>query len=162
MKQYTHSELVDIAARWLKGRCGVVIPELSTIAGEIPDVFGFRSDSTWLIECKCSRSDFLADKNKTFRKSPFLGMGDFRFYCAPKGLIKIEELPELWGLIEVDNGNAKLTHNPHGKGNIYYSHKRHEKSKLNEYLFMYSILRRMEIKQLTKEVCRFDDFTQKD
>lgn len=144
---YSHKELVLKAETWLKGKCGCVVRELVTIAGEQPDVFGFRSDSTWLIECKTSRADFFADKKKNFRANPFLGVGDFRFYFAPKGLIKIEELPTLWGLIEVDEkGKCLMAHNPFGIGNRYYSWTKHEKSAQNEYYLIYSILRRIQLR----------------
>src|ERR1700743_1391059 len=102
----THSELVQIAYRWVlkNGSCGVAFKELVTLgSNEIPDVIGFGAwEHSVLIECKVSRSDFLADKHKSFRKEPHLGMGNQRFYCCPTGLIKVEELPEGWGLIYVN------------------------------------------------------------
>lgn len=49
-----------------------------------------------------SRSDFLQDRRKPHRVSPQLGMGAFRYFMAPVGLIAVDELPEKWGLIEVN------------------------------------------------------------
>jgi len=54
-----------------------------------------------LLEAKCSRGDFLADKKKRFRKRPSKGMGMYRAFICPKDLIKPEELPKGWGLIYV-------------------------------------------------------------
>lgn len=104
----SHKECVEIAYKWLlkNGRIGVVFKELSSIAQEIPDVIGFDSSESVLIECKVSRSDFLQDKKKKHRDH---GMGTWRFYCCPKGLIKKEELPEKWGLIYIDEkGKARV------------------------------------------------------
>jgi len=99
----THKQLVDSAVKWLRNfkRCPVVIKELVTYAGEIPDAIGFLTNGvSILVECKASRADFMRDKEKVYRYCS-IGMGDERYYCVPKGLLKIEELPENWGLIEV-------------------------------------------------------------
>jgi hypothetical protein len=66
---------------------------------EQPDAIGWRY--TWrstLVECKASRADFLRDKRKPHRK--LAGMGMRRFYFAPPGLIRVDELPDGWGLAE--------------------------------------------------------------
>lgn len=97
----THREVVDIAYRWLlkSGSVGFAFKELKSYDNQIPDVIGFGSWSSILIECKVSRSDFFADRKKPHHQS---GMGNFRYYCCPAGLLKAEELPEKWGLIYVD------------------------------------------------------------
>lgn len=97
----THKQLVEIAYRWVlkNGSVGIAFKELKSLSNEIPDVIGFGGWHSILIECKVSRSDFLSDKKKPHRAK---GMGDWRFYCCPKGLIKVSELPEKWGLIYVD------------------------------------------------------------
>ena len=53
----THSDLVEIGYKWLMSRCGVVFKELMAATGtsEIPDVIGFTSGESFLIECKTSR-----------------------------------------------------------------------------------------------------------
>jgi hypothetical protein len=104
---FTHSDLVEIAYKWLlkNGSVGVAFKELRSCSDEIPDVIGFDSSQSVLIECKVSRSDFLQDKNKPHRAK---GMGVWRYYCCPEGLIKKDELPERWGLIYVNNqGKAR-------------------------------------------------------
>lgn len=71
----------------------------------MPDAIGFRAgvhkEASVVVEVKVSRSDFLADQKKPHRVEPATGMGVYRYYMAPEGLIKVEELPMLWGLIEV-------------------------------------------------------------
>ena len=52
-----------------------------------------------LVECKISRADFLADRGKAFRQKRELGLGCERFYLAPMGLLRPEELPAGWGLL---------------------------------------------------------------
>jgi hypothetical protein len=104
----THAECVALAAAYMQKRSDVVLPEFFTHNAELPDVIAFNRDHSTVIECKVSRSDFLSDKNKSFRQNPNSGMGDFRYYCAPKGIIKPEELPQYWGLIEVlPNGKLR-------------------------------------------------------
>lgn len=102
---FTHAELVKIARRWLVGyaRCDFAFAEYGTGATrEVPDALGFLSSRrTLLIECKVSRGDFQADRKKPWRKDPALGVGDWRYYLAPQGLIAPEDLPEKWGLLEV-------------------------------------------------------------
>ena len=43
-------------------------------------------------------------------------MGNFRFYCCPKDLIKKEEIPEGWGLIYIDNKKIEVIIGP--KSNV--------------------------------------------
>lgn len=99
----THSELVQVATRWLKRKGFPVVlsdadrPLLPS--GEQPDALGFRSGVSCLVEVKASRADFLADRKKSFRLEPCLGVGDWRFYLAPVGTIPVHELPPGWGLI---------------------------------------------------------------
>lgn len=91
----THKDLVEIGYKWLlkRGGCGVVFKELHSINHEIPDVIGFCSWHSKVLECKVSRNDFLKDKRKVHREK---GMGDFRYYVCPEGLIKPIELPDKW------------------------------------------------------------------
>jgi hypothetical protein len=110
----THKDLIKSAFSWVKknGSCGVIFRELVSIAGEIPDIIAFGGwNHSVLIECKASRSDFQADKKKPFRQVG--GMGKYRFYCVPSGLIKKHEVPTGWGLIYVDEkGKAVAIINP--------------------------------------------------
>ena len=153
MKVISHSELVKIGYKWCLGRCGFVFKELATISSETPDVIGFNSSGTFVLEAKTSKSDFLADKKKWFRKQPEKGMGDWRFYICTKGLIKVSELPKGWGLIEVsEKGKARTTFNPFGKGNIYYKWEKNQKSHKAEQQVMYSALRRLQVRGLVDEI----------
>lgn len=118
MKMITHAALVNRAERWLRAgatipnyrgapervRCAVVLTERMG-GSECPDAIGWARHScvSVLIECKASRSDFLADRDKYFRDPDRQrhGMGRYRYYMTPRRLIKPEELPLGWGLIEV-------------------------------------------------------------
>lgn len=71
-------------------------------SGEIADAYGLNSYSSVLIEVKMSISDFKADARKPHRQAG-QGVGDFRYYMTPKGLLTIDMLPPKWGLIEVDD-----------------------------------------------------------
>jgi Holliday junction resolvase len=115
-EKFTHKELVELGRAWCikpyaqnaehgHAGCSVVITEISanTWGMEIPDVLGFCNKASILIECKASRADFLRDKEKVFRsqETENMALGNQRWYLAPLCMIKNEEVPEGWGLLEV-------------------------------------------------------------
>lgn len=119
----SHRQLCDIAVKWLRRPfgslghgCAVSVSECRISGsgrGEIPDAIGFRfsghRDGTVVVEAKTSRSDFLADLRKTHRQGK--GLGIWRYYLAPEGLLQVHELPGRWGLIEVDaRGRVRHVH----------------------------------------------------
>jgi hypothetical protein len=108
----THAQLVERAVRWLRWyRCGVVLSEQACVSGEMPDAIGWKQAChSVLVECKATRADFLADRAKPFRQKPQKGVGSERFYLTPPGLVKIEELPAGWGLLELRRGRIETAH----------------------------------------------------
>jgi len=105
----THIQLVEKAVRWLRSyRCGVVLSEQACVSGEMPDAIGWKQAChSVLVECKVTRADFLADRSKPFRQEPEKGVGSERFYLTPPGLMKLEELPTGWGLLEYRRGRIE-------------------------------------------------------
>lgn len=115
-----HAELCVKAVKWLKSTeskggpgCSVAVSECKAgYDGEIPDAIGFRTadgpPSSVVVEVKVSRADFLADAQKPHRVDPELGMGQFRYFMAPAGMIALHELPHRWGLIEVDGRSLRV------------------------------------------------------
>ena len=112
----THPKLVALAVAWLRRyRCGVVLSEQACVSGEMPDAIGWKKAChSVLVECKVSRADFLADREKPFRQQPETGVGCERYYLAPKGLIRGEELPAGWGLLEASGREIEKV-KPSGK-----------------------------------------------
>ena len=106
----THAQLVDRAVRWLRSyRCGVVLSEQACVSGEMPDALGWKQAChSVLVECKVTRADFLADRAKPFRTKPEKGVGSERYYLTPASLLKREELPEGWGLLEIRRGRIEM------------------------------------------------------
>lgn len=148
----THNELVGLSYQWVMKRCGVAFREFRSINEEIPDVIGFRCGESLIVECKASRSDFLSDKNKKHRTK---GMGNFRFYCCPKRLIKREELPHKWGLLYVDeNGKVRCVFNPYNEmgGNYWPKETGFTADIEAEHRLMYSALRRLQIRGHMEDV----------
>jgi len=96
-----HKHLVSQGAKWLKQRGFSVVATEITAAGsrEQPDVVGFRAACSVIIEVKVSRADFLADAKKQSRTIHSAGLGNYRFYLCPDGLIHPSELPSKWGLL---------------------------------------------------------------
>ena len=124
MEDYSpsHQDLVDRTAEWLskhpKYKCRLVFKEVRTVIKEIPDVIGFtKYGRSILIECKASRSDFLSDSKKSFRKRASLGIGLERFYACPKDLISVDELPSNWGLIYVYENQIRIKAHPQKQNN---------------------------------------------
>lgn len=134
-----HKELVDIGAKWLTTiapnfdlKCQYAVKEFVFAGLESPDIFGIRSGNTVLIEVKVSRSDFLADKKKPHRAHDFDGLGQFRYYLCPSGLIRPDELTK-WGLLEFSEGKITIA-----KKSDFFETQRNSEMNL-----MYSILRRI-------------------
>jgi hypothetical protein len=76
----------------------------------MPDAIGWkRACHSVLVECKVTRSDFLADRAKPFRVKPEQGVGCERFYLVPAGLLRREELPADWGLLELRHNKIETT-----------------------------------------------------
>jgi hypothetical protein len=109
-----HQNLCELASAWLRKPnsrgghgCHVAFTEARAgqYSGEVPDAIGFRAagwlDGSVLIECKVSRADFLADAKKPHRQDGN-GMGRWRYFMCPEGLIRPSELPARWGLLYVD------------------------------------------------------------
>ena len=108
----THSQLVEKAVRWLRRyRCGVVLSEQACVSGEMPDAIGWkRACHSVLVECKVTRADFVADRAKPFRRKPEQGVGSERFYLTPAGLLRREEMPAGWGLLEAQGRGVEMIH----------------------------------------------------
>lgn len=153
-----HSEAIKLAADWLKRPasrkgpgCQIVVTEakIAYNNGEIPDAIGFRAgthnDASVLVECKVSRADFMVDAKKPHRAQSAQGMGLYRYYLAPAGIIKIEELPAGWGLLEVSargvikpvHGHVKLLRGDDGASF------RHERNIQNEWALLARTLYRV-------------------
>lgn len=153
-EKITHDLLCLLAEKFLtRNSFGVVFHDkfkAVTSTGEQPDCLGFRNGVSCLIECKISRSDFLADKKKKFRINPELGMGDWRFYLAPTGLIKIEDIPIGWGLLETD---GRVVRKVQGfPSNTDWYNKPFTCNKQAECDYLYSACRRMVIRGHFKEI----------
>ena len=147
MSASLHDELVARATKWLLNskNSTFAIPELRTSAMEYPDVFGYVSGYTVLVEVKTSRSDFTADAKKYFRRVPRAGMGALRYYFCPPDLINVDELPPHWGLC--------YCHPKHVK--IIKEAEYQERDFLSEQAFLVSALRRCSAH------VNFTDFTAK-
>lgn len=112
--ELTHRNLCIKAAKYLRSK-GVhpfhkgqySVCELERV-GECPDAFAWGGSSTQLIEVKVSRSDFLSDKRKLWRYHSRSGLGSYRSYLCPEGLIELKDLPRYWGLLYIDK-NGKIT-----------------------------------------------------
>jgi len=144
----THDDLVEVGKRWLSkpwrnsgtgghSGCGVIVAEMTCASRETPDVIGWHSGFTTLIECKTSRADFLADAKKHFRKHPETGLGYYRYYMVPKGLLDVDDLPDGWGLVEVT---------PDGKTRVKRaSAPWYESNKAAEVNILLSLIRRLKV-----------------
>lgn len=99
MTSSLHDELTALGAKWLKRQgFSIVATELDALGvSEQADAIGFRANCSAIVEAKASRGDFLADGQKPHRRAG--GLGLYRFYICPEGMIRPEEIPAKWGLL---------------------------------------------------------------
>jgi hypothetical protein len=137
----THKQLVFKAACWLRtAGYKLVLTEPVTYCPEQPDAIGWKNGKTSaLIECKTTMADFKRDQDKPSRKDQKLRIGQRRYYLAPKGLLKIEDLPDGWGLLELSGNSVQVTAQPKREA---YS----DRAAANELLILTHLLRRAEIR----------------
>lgn len=154
MPSELHDELAKIGAIWLKSNGFAVIATDLAVLGcqQRADVIGFRSQCSVAIESKVSRADFLADRKKPHRAVG--GIGLYRFYICPVGLIAADELPARWGLLHVDGKRVMEVARPRGniwpgpKANIAgWTEWQHETDHDAERSVLFSISRRLSLGQ---------------
>ena len=147
-----HTRLVGRAADWLRHKygCSIILSEQYCVTGEVPDVIGWKARcQSVLVECKVSRSDFLADASKPFRLRPEEGLGNQRLYMAPSGMIAPEELPKHWGLLECKGREVQLVVKP-GKQDL-----RTPVGLMKEMNLLLASLRRVEVRIEPQTVTEF-------
>jgi hypothetical protein len=138
-----HAQLISRAVEWLRRRykCGIILSEQSCATGEVPDVIAWKGFcKSVLVECKVSRADFLADAAKPFRLKCEEGMGSQRFYMAPAGMIRPNELPKQWGLLELHGRDVLVVVKP-GRIDL-----RSEVGLMKEMNLLLASLRRVEVR----------------
>jgi hypothetical protein len=149
----THDELVERGAKWLQNSCPmrsqIVLTEFATQgSNEIPDVIGFSPRHTNVIECKVSLADFRADLKKPHHNGG--GMGDWKMYLCPAGLIPTEEVPPNWGLLYCYPKMIKIIVQP-------LRYQSHGDSPRNaEYHILYAIARRAQMDGVWEKIMRTD------
>ena len=154
-----HAGLVSRAERWLRNtavvpssygtgscyrtRCAVVLAGLVTSQWEVPDAIGWCESGkvSVLVECKTSRSDFIADAKKPFRRHPHTGMGMYRYYFVPPGVLRTGDLPPLWGLLETRGRSVDVVRLPEEHPEFNRTH---------EMQMLWSALRRVQSGKVTK------------
>lgn len=145
-----HYKLCLLAARELKygrlrfghyGKCKYVAVELNVYGAENTDVWASFCDCTAVIEVKTSRADFLADKKKYWRRpeSAKNQAGNFRCYLAPVGLLRVDEIPDNWGLLEYSEHDNVIYMRKRPPFNYTYNHA--------DLIILQSILRREGFKE---------------
>jgi hypothetical protein len=137
----THARLVAMAEAWLqRSRCGIVLSEQGCSSGEMPDAIGWKGrNHSIVIECKVSRADFLADSAKPWRRDPSIALGCERYYAAPRALLKADEMPAGWGLLEVQGRELKVAKKSSRK-------LRQPEGLMNEMNLLLASLRRVEVR----------------
>lgn len=156
-----HAELVERAERWLRNTrgCAVVLTEFTAHHSEEPDALGWRDRGflSILVECKASRADFRADQQKPSRRrhsgpnaAAILAgfrLGKERWYMTPPGLVRPEEVPEGWGLLEAGETRVRtVVKAEKSPPDMYYQ------ITANEVPFLYSALRRHHCRTCFKDI----------
>ena len=145
----THKDLVNHSMK-IARKLGfpLVLPEMKAAlrTNEIPDIIAFRGGGeTLLIECKTSRADYLADRNKPFRQNPETGVGLYRILISTENVVH-NDLYKNWEHIILDEkGNIKTSTLPNC-GNMTLSSKAHKfqnRNQTGELALLYSYARRL-------------------
>jgi hypothetical protein len=138
----THAQLVKVAEQWLRRyRCGIVLSEQQCSSGEMPDAIGWKAKCrSVVVECKVTRADFLADRNKPWRVKPEMALGCERLYLAPRGVIRPDDLPKGWGLLEYHDRRVNVLVKPSRQS------QRSPEGFLNEMNLLLASLRRVEVR----------------
>lgn len=147
----THAQLIRVAERWLRKQgCRIVLSEQTADSGEVPDAIGWRANChSIVIECKVSRGDFLSDEHKRARQRPGQAMGCERWYLAPPGLIRAQEVPEGWGLLAAHKSDVEVVVRP--KSNS----KSRQKALMAEMALLLASLRRVEVRIEPQTITEF-------
>lgn len=140
-----------MAEKWLRKQgCRIVLSEQTADSGEIPDAIGWRPDChSIVIECKVSRGDFISDQYKRARQRPRQAMGCERLYLAPAGLIRAEEVPNGWGLLEAHKREIEVVVTPLANSNFG------EKGLRAEMALLLASLRRVEVRIEPQTITEF-------
>lgn len=147
-----HAELVGRARGWLRRNgCNIVLAEFCASTPEKPDAIGWRDGLSLLVECKVSRSDFFADRSKPFRADPTQGMGDWRFYLSPPGIVKPEYLPQGWGLLWAHPKKIERVHGGPFGNTCYYRDRPFQANRNAEIRLLVSAMRRLQLHHGTPE-----------
>jgi hypothetical protein len=145
-----HGALVDAAVNWLRSqRCGIVLSEQGCSSGEMADAIGWKGKChSIVVECKISRADFLTDASKPWRADPAIALGCERYYLAPKGMIREDELPAGWGLLQIHAYKVSLVKK--SKRNL-----RQEEGFKNEMNLLLASLARVEVRIEPRKITEF-------
>jgi len=145
--EISHKELVKRAFACLKFSIGCSVAFKERVApgsaSENPGAIGFKNSFSYLIECKSTRSGFLADKKKLSRKIPSQGMGIERYFMSPVGLLQPGEIPKGWGLpgvYEVPPGPRNRTVKKTKESECFY-----DRNMNAEVAYLVSAIRRLDI-----------------
>lgn len=145
----THDQLVQRARRWLenahggKFACGVVMAEFTCTLPEIPDIIGFNRSRSILIECKISRTDFKADKYKPHRHY-IRGIGNYRYFLTLPHVACAEDVDNGWGLLYATD--KKIIEVKEAE------YRSDDSIKAEEWSILYSIVRRLNLRGLLKDI----------
>lgn len=150
-----HADLLQRAEKWVSRQhynkltseivssCGVILPEFKTYNPSIPDVIGFNSRRSIVIECKVSRADFQADRKKGHRHY-IKQLGNYRYYMVLPHIVSVDDVPEGWGLIYVFAGSSRI---------VKYAPLHQEPEvKVVEYGLLYSIARRIALRGMLPDI----------
>lgn len=144
----THPLLVARAIQYLRTvrACHVVLSEMQCNWIESPDAIGFSRRFSILVEAKTSRADFARDIQKKARR-PGVGMGAYRYYLVPKGLVRRHECNGFNSELKTDEGWGLLWwHESTGRISVEKPSMRFSVNERAENLFLVSALQRVQLR----------------
>jgi hypothetical protein len=118
-----HDVIAALESRYAKvmqtGRRYITAPQVRNAAGfDATRTFDYVAIDTWtsghlavhIFEIKVARSDWLRELKQPQKTAEALRHADYFWIAATPGVVKVDELPDRWGLIEVRPENRTPLH----------------------------------------------------
>lgn len=92
-------ELMKAGIMFLRNHGFPIAAPLSDFGIGEPDIIGFSHELSAVVDIRTKRSDFLR-RRLALRDTPDTALGNVRFFLTPMRMVRRDELPEGWLLLE--------------------------------------------------------------
>lgn len=141
-----HGELLKAGIMFLRSHGFPIAAPLTDFGIGEPDIIGFNHELSTVIDIRTKRSDFLR-RRLALQEQTDTALGNVRFFLTPMRMVRRDELPEGWLLLEYTGATIfPYDFRPENHiGVVLYSHPewRHESDAATERNILYSVANRL-------------------